>query len=95
MKGRTVLVLLALVAATTAFVFLVERDLPSSDERAERARRLLSADLEEVVALTIEGPQGRIALRRTPDETGTRPFEDAAGAPGWRLLEPRQAPADG
>ena len=41
MRPRTLLVLLALVVGIGAFVYFYERELPSSDERAERAKRVL------------------------------------------------------
>ena len=44
MKPRTVVLLALVVAALGAFIWFVERDLPSSEERAERSRKVLPVE---------------------------------------------------
>lgn len=82
MKPRTLLVLLLLVVGLGAFIWFYERELPSSEERSARARKLLGGlEGDRVVAVEIEGPGGadRVRLERAvPGADG----EDAAGAAG-------------
>lgn len=82
MRGRTVVVLLVMVAAMAAFIAFYERDLPSSDDRHAVAQRVLGVDAEAVRGLTIESAAGTVQLERGDDD-------------GWRLLQPLTAAADG
>jgi hypothetical protein len=56
-RPRTLLVLLILVLALGAFIRFYERDLPSSDERAQRAKKVLDFKKDQVtrVRLTTTG----------------------------------------
>lgn len=83
MKPRTLAVLFVLVAALAAFVWFVERDLPGSDERAERAKRLVGVEEEAVTGLAWERDGTRVAMSR------------ASGEDDWRLSEPFAERADG
>jgi len=83
-RPRTLWILLLLVAGLGAFVWFVERDLPGSDERAERAKRVLDLEAGEVSAISWTRDGERVALSR------------AGGAedPTWSLTEPLAARAD-
>jgi hypothetical protein len=90
MRPRTLLVLLALVVGIGAFVYFYERELPSSDERAERAKRVLPGlAAEAVTGIEIEGSTGRLRLEREAAPAG-----EADTLSGWRLVEPLVARAD-
>lgn len=55
MKPRTLLVLAVLVAGLGAFIWFVDRDLPSSEERAELGKKLFpDFETDEVTAVEIE-----------------------------------------
>ncbi|HNU83320.1 MAG TPA: hypothetical protein PKO05_07800, partial [Thermoanaerobaculia bacterium] len=82
MRPRTLLVLLALVVGIGAFVYFYERELPSSDERAERAKRVLPGlAAEAVTGIEIEGSTGRLRLEREAAPAG-----EADTLSGWRLV---------
>lgn len=98
MKPRTLLVLFVLVAGLGAFVWFYERELPGSDERAERAKQLFpDLDSDAVTGLELATEKGTVILqrRRPPggdeDDGETSP---AAGDVAWRLVSPLEARAD-
>jgi hypothetical protein len=98
-KPKTLLVLTAVVAALVAFIWFVERDLPSSEERAERANRVLPVEPDEVAAVAIEWGGETVRLERRAAEVGeeVEDGEEAPEAPAtseWRLTEPYAARAD-
>lgn len=100
MKPRTVLVLALVVAALAAFLWFVERDLPSSEELAERARKVLPVAADEVQALAVEWDGRAVRLERVPapgagggGDAGDD-GEDDAPSGEWRLTEPLRARAD-
>ena len=88
MKPRTLLILALLVAGLISFVWFFERDLPSSDERAVRANRLLRVEEDDVTGLTIEANGKRTRLERMG-----APGADGDNT-GWRLVEPLDFRAD-
>lgn len=93
MKPRTLLVLTLLVATLAAFIWFFERELPSSEERAELADRVLPMEPDEVAAVAIEWNGRSVRLERRGGESGEE--EDApAPPPEWRLVEPYDARAD-
>jgi len=106
-KPRTVLILAALVAALAAFIWFVERDLPSSEELVERSKKVLAFESDEVTALAIEWEGETVRLERAPapereGDAGEDAEEDEedegaaepAPSPEWRLTEPVEARAD-
>lgn len=93
MRPRTLLVLAVVVALLGAFIWFVERDLPSSDERAVRAKRVLSLDAEAVEGLTIEWDERVVELRRRQREVAD-PGHAAETEFDWQLVRPLNAPAD-
>ena len=75
MKPRTLLVLTLLVAGLGAFVFFYERDLPSTEERVELAKKVLRIDDGDAVAsVLIEWDGSEVRLER--EHTGTQARED-------------------
>lgn len=102
MKPRTLVLLALVVAALGAFIWFVERDLPSSEELAERSRKVLPVEPEEVEAVVVEWDGERVRLERAAGddaEEGGRGAE-ADGEGGaltpdeWWITEPLQARAD-
>jgi hypothetical protein len=70
MKPRTLLVLFVLVAGLGAFIWFYERELPSSEERAERAKKVLRLEPDEVDAIEVgwQGRKLRLERVRPPEE---------------------------
>ncbi|HEV3076923.1 MAG TPA: DUF4340 domain-containing protein, partial [Thermoanaerobaculia bacterium] len=60
MRPRTLLVLVIVVVALGAFIRFYERDLPSSDERAKQAKKVLDFKKDQVtrVRLVVNGVNG-------------------------------------
>lgn len=91
MKPRTLLVLFLLVAGLGAFVWFYERDLPGTDERAERAKQLLpDLDSGDVTALELTSEKGTVSLERSPKDDS----DAASDTASWQLVEPLEARAD-
>lgn len=78
MRPRTLAVLFVLVVGLVGFIWLVEGDLPGTDERAERAKRLLSIERGTIERLTIERGEDLIAFERR-------------GEKYWEMVEPLPA----
>lgn len=102
MKPKTLLVLVALVASLGAFIWFVDRDLPSTDERTERAKRVFAGlEAKEVVGLTIEREGVKVVLERdavSGERSGAdsgAAADEAAAPSGWHLVAPLAARADG
>src|SRR6185436_7043041 len=103
MRPRTLLILLVLVLGLGAFIWFYERDLPSSEERAEQAKKVLSFEKDEVRKVTVESPQGKVVFERTEPQGGKKekkeedgkeaPGEEALGEPesAWKITAPLQA----
>ena len=53
MRPRTLAALFLVVAGLLAFIWFYERELPSSDERVELAKRVLSVEADDVRGLTL------------------------------------------
>jgi hypothetical protein len=105
MRPRTLLILLALVAGLGAFIWFYERDLPSSEERAAQAKKILAVEKDEVRAVTLESGGGVVALERVGgnDEKDAKDKKDEDAKDGeaaapvsveWRMTRPLQARAD-
>lgn len=82
MRPRTLVVLLIVVAALAAFIRFYERDLPSSDERAQRAKKVLDFKKDQVtrVRLATGGAGGAggaggnvVVLERLPPALAAKP----------------------
>jgi hypothetical protein len=108
MRPRTLLILLAVVLALGAFIWFYERELPSSEERAEQAKKVLTFEKDEVRKVTMEGPSGKVVFERVAQEKDDKdskdddkdgeeaPGEEALGEPEseWKITAPMQARAD-
>jgi len=93
-RPKTLALLAAVVALLAAFIVFFERDLPSSDERKERAKKLFRVAADDVVSLVVEWNGATVELERDPAPAGAG--ESAAFPPPreWRLLAPLAGRAD-
>ncbi|MCP4653871.1 MAG: DUF4340 domain-containing protein [bacterium] len=108
MKPRSLVILTLLVAILGGFIFFYERELPSTEERVELAKKVLTIEKDDVRTVTIEWDGRRVKLDRPPppagdsddEAAGDEAPEIATGAPSiaaereWRLVEPLTARAD-
>jgi hypothetical protein len=97
MRPRTVVVLLLVAVAVGALLWFFERELPSSEEREERAKLLLPGfEAAEVEAVVLESGDGRVRLVRSGSVPSLAPAgetdDDGLAAPAgtdeWRFAEP-------
>lgn len=95
MRPRSLLILFLLVAGLGAFVWFYERDLPGTDERAERAKRLLpDFDADEVTGLEVTTEKGTVSLARSGSDEEGEADSDSSASAGWRIIDPLEARAD-
>lgn len=108
MRPRTLLILLVLVLGLGAFVWFYERELPSSEERAEQAKKVVPIEKDEVRKVTLETPAGKVVFERVAqaeeDKKKEEDKKDGEEAPGeevpsepaseWKITSPMQARAD-
>ncbi len=103
MRPRTLALLFFVVAGLLAFIWFYERELPSSDERVELARRVLRLEPEEVEAVVLARGDSTVRLERlaarSEDAAGEAADagaieEDADEDAGWWLRQPLEAQAD-
>lgn len=88
MRPRTLLILAGLVIGLVLFIFLYERKLPSTEERLQRAKRLLSFEADQVSTLVIEWEGKTTKLERPPKGT------DKGTERPWKLVDPPLGLAD-
>lgn len=107
MRPKTLAVLAVVAVALGAFIWFVERDLPSSEERAERAELLLAVEPDDVAVVAIDWRGETVRLERQASEAPSAgdagedagegedgPDEDLPPVAEWRLTEPLDARAD-
>jgi hypothetical protein len=97
MKPRTLLVLLVLVAGLGSFIWLYERELPSSEERAKLEKRVLQVEKDDVTAVTLQSGSGTVRMEKVKlpvQEKKTDEEEITAPETEWHLRQPLQARAD-
>src|SRR5262249_18645775 len=109
MKWLSTLILLVLAVVLFAFVFFWERRQPSTEEAAEKAKRLFTFDVKDLRWLEVdhdgtvarfERPAGKApvavagaAPARAP--SGGQPAEaESEGTNGWRMVRPIEDRAD-
>ncbi len=81
MRLGRLIALAIVVLGLGAYILLVERHAPTTEEKKERQDRVFpTLTQEQVTALTVEGPKGRFVLSRQSGE--------------WRLEEPLADAAD-
>jgi hypothetical protein len=106
-RPRTLAVLAILVLALAAFIRFYERGQPSSEERAQRAKKVLDIKKDQVTRLRLEAGGATVVLERQPP---AKPGKAAKGpvsaappvttpgealqAPEWRITRPLAARAD-
>ncbi len=95
MQPRTLLLLAVTALALGAFIFFYEKDLPSTDERAELAKKVLRLEDDAVEGLLIEWGDNEVRLerRRSASDEDDAPAVAATGD-GWRITSPLDARAD-
>jgi hypothetical protein len=64
MRPRTLLILLVLVLGLGAFIWFWEREMPSSEERVEQAKKVVPFEKDEVRKVTLESPAGKVVFER-------------------------------
>lgn len=110
MRPRTLLILLVLVLGLGAFIWFWEREMPSSEERTEQAKKVVPFEKDEVRKVTLESPAGKVVFERVEhpetdkkeekkeegEEGEEAPGEEALGEPEseWKMTAPMQARAD-
>ncbi len=82
MSPKKLIVLTALVVALFAFVFFVERKMPTTAERQQKGDLVWDLPEERIESIRLERPGGVVELSRS-------------GASSWRLARPDSYPADG
>jgi hypothetical protein len=101
MRPRTLLILLAVVLVLGSFIWFYERRLPSSEERVELGKRVLSLEKDDVTAVTIHSEKGEVRLERlaAKEEKKEKPRFDEKGLPPeatgeWKIVRPLKVRAD-
>lgn len=96
MKPRTLLVLGALALLMGAFILFFEKDLPSTDERLERSKRVLGLKVEDISGLTLDvsGQEPVRFERREENPEDAQAADDPTRPVEWHLMEPLAARAD-
>jgi Domain of unknown function (DUF4340) len=84
-RPRTLLVLSIVVLALAAFIRFYERDLPSSEERAKRAKKVLDFKKDEVTRV-------RLVVAGTGGAGGTGAPGGAGGAAGTTVVLVKEQP---
>ena len=96
MRPKSVLVLFVIVVALLAFIWFYERELPSSDERGELAKKALLFDRSEIEQIELEREGQRVRLVRIQSEPDAEEGDVSLGffEDEWRLEEPFAGRAD-
>lgn len=96
MRPKSVLILFLIVAALLAFIWFYERELPSSDERSELAKRALRLERGDVERIELEREGRRVSLVRVPNEPTDEEGDESLGfvEEEWQLEEPDAGRAD-
>lgn len=110
MQPKSLLALSLVVVVLGAFILFYEKDLPSTDERTERAKKVLKLEEDAVLAVVIErdGQEVRLERQDEPDQDDD-PDDDTSDDEGdegttkalstfsperWRITRPVEARAD-
>jgi Domain of unknown function (DUF4340) len=110
-RPRTLLVLSIVVVALAAFIRFYERDLPSSDQRAQAAKKVLDFKKDQVNRVRLTAAGTTVVLERQPApgakgspgaaKPAATKLPDALAGTGadavgdWRIAQPLLARADG
>ena len=91
MRPRMLAALALAVAGLLAFIWFFEKDIPSTDERAELAMKVVRVDREEIDRVRIDtGDQAAVVLTRSNESTD----DGSVDAETWSIAEPIDARAD-
>ncbi len=82
MRPRSLILLALVVFGLGGFIWFYERELPSTDERREAARKLWRLEPDEIERIDIEAAGSTLVLQRAEDGSS------------WELVEPLVARAD-
>jgi hypothetical protein len=106
-RPRTLLILLIVVLALGAFIRFYEHDQPSSDERAQRAKKVLDLKADQVTRVRLDADGATVVLERagSPPKPAAKPaapsaagldssLAAAADQREWRIVQPLAARAD-
>ncbi len=94
MKPRTVLILAVLVAVLGALIWFVERDMPSSEERAELAKKLLPVETDEITGVSAQWAGRAVRLERRSGAAADEAAAEGGDGATWWVAEPLEARAD-
>ena len=81
MRPRTLLILLVVVLGLGAFIWFYERELPSTEEREELAKKILPVEKDDVQAVTLEFDGQVVSLERVEPPPPAPGEEKAAEEP--------------
>ena len=95
MKPRSLAILVTLAFIMGGFIFFIERDLPSTDERREQEKKIVPVEADEVTALTLRGTEHELRLvKEGRIKEGDAKENGDLGSPTWRLEKPIDARAN-
>jgi hypothetical protein len=100
MKPRTLLVLLVVVLGLGSYIWFYDREQPSSEERAELAKKAIPLKKDEVTAVALQSDAGTVRLEKVslpaPKKKEKEEGKDelTANPDEWRIVEPLKARAD-
>jgi len=87
MKPRTLLILFLVVVALGSFIAFVERDLPSSEERAEQVKKVFRLESDEVDGIVLTAAGTTVRLVREGERWHLRePVDDLADSSAVQSL---------
>lgn len=84
MRPRTLLILLVVVLGLGAFIWFYERELPSTEEREELAKKILPVEKDDIQAVTLEFGGQEVSLERIeppPPSPGEEKADEKAEEP--------------
>ncbi len=108
MQPKSLLILTLVAFGLGAFIFFYEKDLPSTDERTELAKKVLKLEAEAIDSILIEWGEQTVRLERqgaisdgsetdTPSTAANATAAESTGGnttAAWRLTAPFEARAD-
>lgn len=98
MSQKTLIALALLVGGLLAFIWFVERELPSSEDRAASGQRIFRLEAHQVESITLELGENSVHLERAKVSAttvdGEKSSDDPDLAPDWRMIHPHNAAGD-
>jgi Domain of unknown function (DUF4340) len=95
MQPRTLLAMLGVVLVLGGFIYFFEKDLPSTDERRDLEKKVVTVEKDAVEAVVVEWDGKKVRLEKEPADGSDETGGDEAGADrAWRIVEPLSARAD-